>query len=313
MLELFGGLVLGGLELEGSDQMLNRVNLLGLGIVLALSLGSGAAFGQVVEQADSDNFHDQMMSERMERLSELVAKMADGQIIRIKFSYRGYRKTSGSHGNGATFWSGSGVLDPDQIRPKEPDLPELERIEVEGDPHEVVYEYHMIDYARDLLVGKYSDQLAEVADTIREHGGDQLRRLTRTQIVEEAVGAYGMHLTEHPEDWFATREMAVALLELGRVGDAIGLMYVAYMENPELGIFPISSVLFGEHSKETMSRLVVRAVRHTNRKPSAEGWLLVGVLMQAEGRIDRAGEMIDRAEGLGLDLKIVNGLRKALP
>lgn len=289
--------------------MFNTLMNLGLSAVIVVSVSSMAAYGQVVQQADPI---EQVISDRMERLSELVAQQADGKIFRVKFSYHGYRKTSGTHGTGATFWSGSGVLDPDRKQPKE-ELPELERIEEEGTPNDMVFEYHMIDYARDLLAGRYSDQLAEVADTLRERGGIELPRLSRAEIVDEAVGAYGMHLSEHPEDWFAMREMAVALLELGRVGDAIDLMYVAYSQNPEMGIFPISPVLFGEFSKKMLKNLVVRTVQHVNRKPSAAGWLVVGVLMQAEDRIELARKMIDRAEGLGLEAEIAEQFGDVLP
>lgn len=280
-------------------------------MIMAISVPSNLVGAQVVEQRDPfSNDPDQIVQDKLERMIEIAGKRADGRVIRVKYSFRGLRMTSGTHGSGMTSWSRDGYI---EIGGPEDTLPELERVEEGGEANEVVFDYHMIDYARDLLEGKFSDQVADVADSQRDQGGAELLRMSRMQVVEEAVGAYGMHLSEQPEDWFAMREMAVALLELGRVEDAHDLMYVAYLQEPELGIFPISSLLYGEFFEVTIKKLVISAVQHTNRKPSAEGWLTVGVLMQAQGRVGLAGEMLDRAEGLGLDPQIVKSLREALP
>ena len=274
----------------------------------------GTACAQVVEQQDMIDAPNQFFVDRFEKLLEVADERTQGRVIRVRYSYWGYRRISGSQGFSTTVRKWSSEADWERGRSGLRDtLPELERIEEEGDANEVVFEYRMIDYARDLLAGRYSDQLAEVADTIEERSGVRLPSLTRQEIVEEAVGAYGMHLSKYPEDWFAMREMAVALLELGRVGDAVDLMYVAYFQEPEMGIFPISSVLFGEFSRKAMKKLVIRAVQDANRKSTAEGWLLVAVLMQAQGRVELAGEMLDRADEFGLEAKILGGLREAMP
>ncbi|MBL4809970.1 MAG: hypothetical protein JKY43_07950, partial [Phycisphaerales bacterium] len=189
---------------------------------------------------------------------------------------------------------------------------ELERIG-EG-PREVEegagVDYRVIDYARDLMRGRFNDETAEVAsETV---AADRVNRKYRESVVEAAIGAYGLHLQEFPEDWMVVREMAVALLEGRRVADAGKLMYEAYVQDPELGIMPVNGLILGE-SKELMMKLVVRAVRAAHREPSAQGWLLVAVLMQAQGRVELAGEMLDRADELGLDGKISWGLHEALP
>ncbi len=288
--------------------MLDRLAVVGSAAVVVVCCGWSS--GQVVEQRDPfTDTPDQIVKDKLERMSEIIQKRSDGRVVRVEYVFRGFSMTTGTHGTGVSTWYREGVM---TVGGPEETLPELEEIREEGDADEVG-EYRMIDYARDLLAGKYSEQLAEVADAVRERGGGELPRLSRAELVEEAVGAYGMHLSEHPEDWFAMREMAMALLELGRIGDAIDLMLVAYEQDPELGILPIPGELFGKYSESTFSKLVVRAVQHVNRKPSGEGWLLVGALMQAQGRFERAGEMIDRAEGLGLDPAVLEGFRESLP
>lgn len=286
-----------------------------IGMLAVVLVCSGLASGQVVDQEKTDDL-DQIIAEKLggviERARARAIQNGHEGLLRVNYFFKGYRFRSGAFGSGTEFWDIRGAIDVDPTAQRE-ELPELEWIEDEGEPKEVVFDYQVIDYARDLLAGKFSDQLVEVAESQRDRGEAELLRLPRMQVVEEAVGAYGMHLSKHPEDWFAMREMAVALLELGRVQDAQDLIHVTYLKEPELGIFPISSLLYGEYFEDTIKKLVIRAVQHTNRKPSAEGWLMVGVLMQAQGRVERAGEMIDRAEGLGLDSTIVEGLRESLP
>lgn len=176
---------------------------------------------------------------------------------------------------------------------------------VEGEPEE----YRTIDLARDLMRGDYSDNSAEAPADAPD---GKIRRFSRESVVEAAIGAYGMHLEEFPEDTIAMREMAVALLEAKRVDEAMNLMHEAYLKNPELGIIPLNRWLLGE-SREPMRKLVVRAVRWAHRDPSDRAWLLVAVLMQSEDRQDRALEMLDRAIDLGLDESIVQGFGIGTP
>ena len=180
---------------------------------------------------------------------------------------------------------------------------ETEEQEVESSP----VEFRVIDYARALMGG------ALPADMVRAMTeGTGIKLSTRQDFVNEAIGAYGIHLQEHPEDWIAVREMAVALIEGNRVEDGIQMMHEAYSKKPEMGILPIKPGLLGE-SGERMRKMVVRVVQHTHREPTAYGWLTVAVLMQSEGRTELGGQMLDRAEELGLDGKVLDGLRVAMP
>ena len=201
-------------------------------------------------------------------------------------------------------------------RPRNTEVIEGPNIELEpigeesGEPVEgELAEYRTIDLARDLMRGDYSSNRSELSvDALEE----EIRRFSRESVVEAAIGAYGMHLEEFPEDTIAMREMAVALLEAKRVEEAMNLMHEAYLKNPELGIIPLNKWLLGE-SREPMRKLVVRAVRWSHRDPSDRGWLLVSVLMQSEDRQDRAMEMLDRAIDLGLDESIARGFGVGTP
>ncbi len=130
--------------------------------------------------------------------------------------------------------------------------------------------------------------------------------------VDGAIGAYGVHLAEHPEDWIAVREFALALLAARRDADAVEVMADAYRAKPEIGLVPVNPGLFGEDRPRALRELVVRAVRHAHRVETGEAWLLVAVLMQSEGRTERALEMLERALEHGLDQEVGAGLRGAL-
>lgn len=191
-----------------------------------------------------------------------------------------------------------------------PDVELIEEGEVAREVEQVAV-YRVLDYARDLQSGRFTRFFDEINERAVESGGEALVRMSAARMKVEVLVAYGMHLHDHPEDWLVVREMGVALLQSDRTEDAMNMVHEAYAKNPELGILPLNRTLLGE-SEEPLRLLVVRAVQHTNREPSAEGWLTVAMLMQAQGRVELAGEMLDRAEGLGLEKTIVEGLQRGL-
>lgn len=173
--------------------------------------------------------------------------------------------------------------------------------------------YRVLDFARDLLSGRFLKRFLELTqDDQTEWFAPLIQKMSREEINQEVFAAYGLHLKDHPEDWLVARELGIAFLQAGRTLDAINLVHEAYLKNPELGILPLNPKLLGE-SEERLQILVRRVVQHANVRPSAKGWLAVAVLMQAQGRVELAGEMLDRAEALGLEKTIVEGLEKALP
>lgn len=192
--------------------------------------------------------------------------------------------------------------------------PDVELVEEGEAAREVerVAEYRVIDYARDLLSGRFQRSFDEINERAVASGGERMERMSAARMKEEVVAAYGMHLSEHPEDWLVVREMGVALLQTSRIEDGLNMVLEAYTKNPELGILPLNRGILGE-SEEPLRQLVVRVVQHTHREPSAKGWLAVAMLMQAQGRYELSGEMLDRAEGLGLDQSVVEGFRESLP
>lgn len=187
---------------------------------------------------------------------------------------------------------------------------ELQEIGGEGVPEvEGQRAYMPLDLARDLMRQKYSYHWPGFEDG---ENPISIREYDRKSVVEGAIGAYGVHLDDYPEDWIVVREMAVALLEVGRFEDSINMMHEAYLHDPQMGIIPIQGELLGE-SSEPMRQMVVRAVRFAHKKPSAEAWLLVSVLMQSQGRFEPAERMLERAIELGLESEIADGLLVAFP
>jgi len=97
--------------------------------------------------------------------------------------------------------------------------------------------------------------------------------------------------------------------EHGAAGD---LMSLVYKNNPDFGAMPIDAEFMGQNGR-ILRDMVVRSVKYAHSEPSAQAWLVVAVLMQSQGRLDRAAEMLQRAVDLGLDDEIATGLFVALP
>jgi len=129
--------------------------------------------------------------------------------------------------------------------------------------------------------------------------------------VQEAADGLGPMVAADPEDASARRLLGLALIELGEVERGIELVGSAYSLDPGLVGVPIDAVLY-ENEGGRLRDLVTDVVRHANRRPSAEAWLTVAVLMQAEGREGRALRMVVKAERLGLDPMLVGMLEGEL-
>ncbi|MDX2114707.1 MAG: hypothetical protein SFZ24_03680 [Planctomycetota bacterium] len=141
-------------------------------------------------------------------------------------------------------------------------------------------------------------------------------RLTPMQegLAEMRAGAYGLALSSFlredrevrdaeaaasgaERDRRALRLAAVALAAGGRMADAVQAHAVAEGEDPRLASAPMDgAALLG--SSALMRRVVTDAVRHAHAAPSAEAWNFVAALMDAEGRVEHASRMRERARGL---------------
>jgi tetratricopeptide (TPR) repeat protein len=117
------------------------------------------------------------------------------------------------------------------------------------------------------------------------------------------ISWYMQYLNDHPEDWEVMREFALAVGILLDYDLAIDVMYTVYLNRPELGAEPFDPEFLGIEPA-SLRTFLVKCVKHAHREPSAQKWFMVAMVMQTEGRYERASEMLDRAIELGLDESI---------
>lgn len=117
---------------------------------------------------------------------------------------------------------------------------------------------------------------------------------------ERAVALYEEHLAENPDDFGVRVRFGLAMLESGRADDAVAVLHHAYASDPSLAEVSLGGVLDG-WSGSRLRAMVAKSVSHANRTQSASAWMVVALLMEAEGRAPLAERMLDRAIGAGLD------------
>ena len=136
------------------------------------------------------------------------------------------------------------------------------------------------------------------------------RRLMAGSEFEPAVDRLRAHLAEEPDDFAAMGDLVIALAGDGRLDDAAALARLAYDRDPTLAT-KSSRTRIALDSRE-LRKTVVRAVRFAHDRESASSWLLVTLLMQAEGRDSVALSMLERAIDRGLPASISDPLSAAL-
>lgn len=120
----------------------------------------------------------------------------------------------------------------------------------------------------------------------------------------EAAEALRAELESSPDDLERRRLLALALSGDRQFTEAADLILDVHASDPDIAVYPLDGdALF--QSPLDLRRIVVGAVRHAQRTGTARSWLLVAVLMQAEGREGVAFDMIERAKEQGLDAAIV--------
>ncbi len=127
---------------------------------------------------------------------------------------------------------------------------------------------------------------------------------------DEAVVLLRMFTRQHPDDAEAARALALALIDSRRTREGVELIGQVYARHPALADSALPRDSVGpEHE---MRDLVVRVVEFAQRENTAAAWLTVAMLMQAEGRLDPALKMIDRADTRQLSAEVSAAMRSAL-
>ncbi len=119
------------------------------------------------------------------------------------------------------------------------------------------------------------------------------------KLLEQAVGA-------SPDDARIKRLLAIAKVGVGAIDEAQRLIGEVYAVAPELAGDPLPRDIVG--SSDRLRTLLIRSVLRAHRTRSADGWLLVATIGQAEGRPAFVAKMSDRAIALGLDTTLAPDL-----
>lgn len=128
---------------------------------------------------------------------------------------------------------------------------------------------------------------------------------------EDAAKAYREHLVDEPDDALAVRELGMVLMETKRVTEGVAVIALAYDMDPSLAAKAIEEVMFPGGARD-LRHAVTRAVTFGHKTKSGAAWLTVAMLMQGQGRNDRALEMLERAELVGLNPDIVEAMKREL-
>jgi hypothetical protein len=133
----------------------------------------------------------------------------------------------------------------------------------------------------------------------------------RDQDAAKAVKELRAHLRQEPADGSAMRLLAIALFENGNLDDGAAVLRNAYRTSPALADEPIAPEDLGL-SAQRLREMLSEVVRHAHKVNTASAWLSVVSIMQGEGRVALARDMLDRAERAGLDLETIKAFDRAL-
>jgi hypothetical protein len=131
----------------------------------------------------------------------------------------------------------------------------------------------------------------------------------------EAIKSLRSYMKEFPDDAIVTRQFAITLLNAGKLDDGFAMLHSAYRLDPGLADVPTTPEEIGISSKQ-LRDLVTKTVGFANRlkgSPDAgSAWLGVATLMHAEGRVNLASKMLDRAKDAGLPEDLHLAIRASL-
>ena len=107
------------------------------------------------------------------------------------------------------------------------------------------------------------------------------------------------------------REFAIAAAIFNDLRIAMDVMYAAYLNDPGLAFEPIDMEVLGIRNRIQKS-MRVKSVNQAYRDDNPASWLMVVVLMQSEGELERASEMLQKAIDAGLDEAVAEQMKEAL-
>ncbi len=182
------------------------------------------------------------------------------------------------------------------------------------------YPYHYGYYNR--YNSGYTQQVVVIPQTIAAPQAAPVppRELTEIDYAMDAMQAgktaiaidrFLEHLKANTDDFVAMRLIGMMYLEEKQPSEAAARIAFAYKRMPELARRPIDAADLRLDSSR-LREMVVKASKYANKMKTGSGWLLVTVLMQAEGRTEFALTNLAKAEAAGLDPETVYNLRSAL-
>jgi tetratricopeptide (TPR) repeat protein len=126
---------------------------------------------------------------------------------------------------------------------------------------------------------------------------------------ESAMRVLMDHIRDYPNDTQAIRAIAMAYLMLGEAENGIRQIGRAYRQSPWLASRPLTGLL----SPQDHGYMLDIATQVAVQQNSADAWLTVAVLMQAEGRFNAARQAAQRARNAGLAPEVADTFIGALP
>lgn len=158
-----------------------------------------------------------------------------------------------------------------------------------------------------------AQQQAGGADVPEEDPGALARALVAFHLDDaaEAASQLRAHLKEEPGDHQAMRLLALAHLHTASFEDAVSMMSLAYKSDPGLATTPIDVEMIGL-DKARLRGILTRTVSYAHKNDRGAAWLTVAALMQAEGRVKPALNMIAKARKTGYEAGVCDAMEAAL-
>lgn len=170
-----------------------------------------------------------------------------------------------------------------------------------------LYDPNLLPGATQRAMSEQQNYAPAPAPTAYEYGVWAFRDRQSGSAVKYLLEA----VAKDKEDTAAMRVLALAMLDSRQPDDAAAMLRQAYRIDPTLAGRGLDVDVLGLNPARR-SALINRAVEYANRVGSGSSWLMVAVLMQADGRFDLARRMLKRGADVGLDPDIYKAMDAAL-